>query len=108
MPKDSKTGDSAEEARRLVVRFEGRVQGVGFRYTTVHVASSFAVTGFVRNEPDGSVMVVAEGGEAELIRFLNAVRASALGRFISGDKMTWEPATGEFTGFVVAHSRYWS
>ena len=42
--------------------FSGHVQGVGFRYTTRSVASRFAVTGYVRNLPDGRVELVAEGG----------------------------------------------
>lgn len=92
----------------MVVRFEGHVQGVGFRYTAVHIAASFKVAGFVRNEPDGSVVVVAEGEEGELLRYHTHIRASQLGRYIISDKITWEPATGEYVGFRVAHSRFWS
>jgi acylphosphatase len=46
---------------RYVVR--GRVQGVGYRYFVQREADALGVTGFVRNLPDGSVEVVAEGGE---------------------------------------------
>ena len=53
----------SEEAiqQRREVYFSGRVQGVGFRYTVRMVASRFAVTGFVKNLPDGRVQLVAEG-----------------------------------------------
>ena len=108
MPREINPKEASPAPRRMVARFEGHVQGVGFRYTTVHIAASFKVTGFVRNEPDGSVLVVAEGDEVELMRFHTHLRVSQLGRYIMSDKITWEPATGEYAGFRVAHSRYWS
>ena len=42
----------------------GRVQGVGFRYTALHEAQRLGVTGWVMNEPDGSVRLVAQGTDA--------------------------------------------
>ena len=50
--------NSRQAARFLVV---GRVQGVGFRYSTSRRASSLGLTGYVRNRADGSVEVWAEG-----------------------------------------------
>ena len=59
--------------QRLQVRFTGRVQGVGFRATTAHIAASHAVTGWVSNEPDGTVSAQVQG-EAPVVRaFLNDV-----------------------------------
>ena len=43
------------------VRVSGRVQGVAFRWEAQHAAHSFGVTGWVRNEPDGSVVAHVEG-----------------------------------------------
>jgi acylphosphatase len=54
-------------ARRY--RLEGRVQGVGFRAFTARLARSLGVRGAARNEPDGTVTVIAEGEEAALDRF---------------------------------------
>ena len=48
-----------QECRRII--FHGRVQGVGFRYTTHRIARGFPVTGFVRNLTDGTVELVACG-----------------------------------------------
>jgi acylphosphatase len=90
--------------RRVGVRYEGRVQGVGFRYTAVSVSSSFDVTGYVQNEPDGSVTLVAEGREDELVRFLRAIKESHLGRYITAERLKWSEATGEFAGFTVRHA----
>lgn len=66
-------------AIRYDVIFTGRVQGVGFRYTTCRVARDFAVTGWVRNEPDGSVRCVVQGAGDELDRFVAAVQAAMSG-----------------------------
>ena len=57
--------------KRLSVIFSGRVQGVGFRYEVCHVAAPLEVTGFVRNLWDGTVELVAEGNEGELVDLLN-------------------------------------
>lgn len=55
------------------VIFEGRVQGVGFRYATHALAAQADVRGYVRNLPDGSVELMAEGDTDEVDRFLSAV-----------------------------------
>ncbi|MFW6061333.1 MAG: acylphosphatase [Planctomycetota bacterium] len=54
-----------------VVTYKGNVQGVGFRYTTNRVAGGYDVTGYVRNQPDGTVEVLAEGDSGEIDAFLS-------------------------------------
>ncbi|NJQ97304.1 MAG: acylphosphatase [Hydrococcus sp. CSU_1_8] len=54
---------------RFSARYVGRVQGVGFRATARSIALGHGVTGWVRNEPDGSVYVEAEGDEIALKSF---------------------------------------
>ena len=51
-------------AHRYIVA--GRVQGVGYRYFVLQEARALGVTGFARNQPDGSVEVVAEGSDDSL------------------------------------------
>lgn len=55
------------------VIYRGQVQGVMFRKTTEGIAQSFAVGGYVRNLPDGSVELVVQGAPDELNRFLRMV-----------------------------------
>lgn len=50
----------------LNIRVAGRVQGVSFRLAVRAQAASLGVTGFVRNEPDGTVYVEAEGSQRAL------------------------------------------
>lgn len=52
---------------RQHLRFTGRVQGVGFRYTSYHLATSLGLTGWVYNEWDGSVEMEIQG-ESEVIQ----------------------------------------
>jgi len=80
------------------VKYRGHVQGVGFRFTVQRLASDFDVGGFVRNEPDGSVLVVVEGENPEVTSFLDAIDRSALGGYISGKSVEEEPATGKYAG----------
>ena len=48
------------------MRIHGKVQNVGFRYYTVKTAHQFGIKGFVKNDPDGTVYIEAEGDEADL------------------------------------------
>jgi len=56
--------EKAIEARRFVVR--GRVQGVGFRWFVEREAHLLGITGWVRNNHDGSVEVLAQGTRDQL------------------------------------------
>ncbi len=60
------------EAKRVI--YEGRVQGVGFRYTTKDLARGFDVLGTVRNLPDGTVELVVAGEKREVAEFLRDLR----------------------------------
>ena len=64
---------------RLRVNFIGRVQGVGFRATARSIARSCTVSGWVRNEPDGSVMLEVQGDPAEVRRYIGLLRERMTG-----------------------------
>jgi acylphosphatase len=50
--------------------FFGRVQGVGFRYTSAGVARDGGLCGYVKNRPNGSVELVAQGTEGQIEQLL--------------------------------------
>lgn len=56
--------------KRVIINIYGLVQGVFFRYTTRKVARKIGVTGIVKNMPDGSVFIEAEGSEDKLLELL--------------------------------------
>ncbi len=76
------------ERRRI--RFTGRVQGVGFRATARGAANGHTVTGWVRNEADGSVLMEIQGEGAEIDAFLGTLRGR-LGRLIHHEESTAMP-----------------
>ena len=83
------------------VYYSGSVQGVGFRYTAQGLASGFAVTGYVRNLPDGRVELVAEGAADQVDGFL-----AALARRMTGyveETAVSEQTPGGLTGFRIRH-----
>ena len=70
-------------ARRVI--FEGRVQGVGFRYTTKDLAKGFEVCGTVKNLPDGTVELEVMGESEEVEAFLKEIaEESPLSHHIKG------------------------
>ncbi|HYE56920.1 MAG TPA: acylphosphatase, partial [Rhodothermales bacterium] len=58
---------------RVEAVVHGRVQGVNFRAFVAREARDLGLLGWVRNEPDGTVRLVAEGPKAKIERLLEAV-----------------------------------
>ncbi|MBQ3797805.1 MAG: acylphosphatase [Butyrivibrio sp.] len=65
--------------KRYKLQFYGSVQGVGFRYTARHAANMYRLTGYVRNEYDGSVTCEVQGEQDAIDAFMRTVNQ---GRFI--------------------------
>jgi len=83
------------------VVFRGHVQGVGFRYQTLDVAKGFDVSGFVRNEIDGSVTLEVEGEIQEVHEFIDAV-VEELRSYIRESEETSENREPLFNGFRIS------
>ena len=64
--------EKATQALRFVVR--GRVQGVGFRWFVEREAHVLGVSGWVRNNADGSVEVLAQGTRDQLLGLRSRLR----------------------------------
>lgn len=59
---------------RQEIQFTGYVQGVGFRYRTSHLAQRYGVTGWVRNEYDGSVCAELQGLPEEIDQIIQQLK----------------------------------
>jgi len=91
-----------ESVCQLNCWFEGRVQGVGFRYQTACVAKGFDVTGTVKNLPDGRVHLYAEGDEAEVLAFQQEV-ASEMESYIRNAEVKTSMGERSCRGFSIVH-----
>lgn len=83
------------------VFYEGRVQGVGFRWTTKNMAQGFDVSGFVRNLPDGRVELQVTGDSDEVMAFLTEMRESALAGHITAEQTAQIEVARPFRGFQI-------
>ena len=73
-----------EKLLRKRLTFEGLVQGVGFRWRARHAAEAVGATGWVQNNPDGSVTRELQGDESQIDRVIQAIRA---GRYVEIERM---------------------
>ena len=82
--------------RRLTAKFSGSVQGVGFRQFIASRGKALSLVGKVKNNPDGTVSLVAKGDEAKLKQLLAAAK-SKKANVVSA---TYGAAAGGFSGFA--------
>ena len=100
VPESAMPSETPPQRRRIV--FYGRVQGVGFRATARSVARAHPVSGWVRNEPDGSVVVEVQGAVAAVEAFLSALR-ERMGGLISREAPTPAPTDPSELNFEVRY-----
>jgi acylphosphatase len=85
--------EKAVEARRFVVR--GRVQGVGFRWFVEREAHILGIAGWVRNNADGGVEVMAQGTRDQLSGLRSRLREGPrAARVDAVDESEAKPAAG--------------
>ena len=85
--------------RQMVV--SGRVQGVGFRYFCVRHAQRLGVRGYVKNLPDGSVLVRAYGTPSQIDEFTRLVKKGPAFAQITGAEADIVPDDPEVQMFEV-------
>ncbi len=82
------------------ITVKGHVQGVGFRYSARIMAKYYGILGFIRNNPDGSVYIEAEGDEIPLRQFINWCRKGPDAAHID-EVITEKGKVSNFTSFEV-------
>ena len=86
-------------ARKFLIR--GEVQGVGYRFFAQRAAATHQVVGYVRNEPDGSVEVLAEGPAASVEAFKNDLAAGPQWATVEQLEEVDIDPSGKYTAFLV-------
>jgi acylphosphatase len=80
---------------------KGRVQGVGFRYSAKIKADELQLTGWVRNLPDESVEILANGPLSALEQFMHYLKAGPIGSQVESAEFQWLPEPQEYRGFEI-------
>ena len=88
---------------RVHLLIHGRVQGVGYRYFVLRQARSLRVTGEVRNRPDGTVEVEAEGEAGRLRELVETLRRGPPAARVSGVEETWSEGPARHREFTIAN-----
>jgi len=84
---------------KLIAHVSGKVQMAGYRSRVVIIAKAFDLKGYVRNLTDGRVKIVAEGSEADLERFLSAIRIENSLIKVEDIKAEFSDAEGAYDDF---------
>jgi acylphosphatase len=93
--------EKARRAARLQARVHGAVQGVGYRFFARREALALDLVGYVRNLPDGTVEVGAEGALADLQAYLQRLQRGPSEAEVQWIDSSWTEATGVFTEFQI-------
>ena len=94
---------NAPSPARLEAVVSGRVQGVGFRRYVRGWARKLSLTGWVRNEPDGTVRLTAEGDRAALDRLVRLLWGGPPTSGVTDVSTSWRAPEGAFASFRVTH-----
>jgi acylphosphatase len=90
---------------RVHIWVTGRVQGVGFRAFCLQAASARGLAGWVRNNGDDGVEIVAEGTHRALEVFISMVKQGPRAGKVEDTRVEWEHPNGESTRFIIRSSR---
>ena len=82
---------------------QGRVQGVGFRYSAYHEARRLGLTGWVRNTPDGDVEVFAEGPREKLETLLKWLHRGPPGARVDSVRYDLRSPLGVYRDFSITY-----
>jgi len=96
---------AVEEAMSQIAKqifFKGRVQGVGFRYTTHRAASRYDLTGYVRNCPDGTVEALLQGTASNIQACLDDLKAT-FGGYLREINTTDQPINPQYHYFRISY-----
>ncbi|MFX1496408.1 MAG: acylphosphatase [Promethearchaeota archaeon] len=89
--------------KKINIKVYGQVQGVFFRYTTRKLARKLGLTGFVKNMPDGSVYIEAEGPEAKLYDLLEFSKVGPKYAYVKQVEFEFGEPENKYKGFEYSY-----
>jgi len=89
-----------ESTIKLKASIYGRVQGVGFRFSTKQLADELGINGTVRNENDGSVYVEASGNDEQMEQFIEELaKGPSPSAQVERVSITYDSSITDYNGF---------
>ncbi|MDO8559522.1 MAG: acylphosphatase [bacterium] len=89
-------------ATALTMAVTGSIQGVGFRYGVCRHARVLGISGCVKNNPDGSVTIIAEADRTRLQAFLDWCYTGVRSARVDRIRTVWGQPKGLYQGFNIA------
>lgn len=86
-----------------LIRIYGIVQGVGMRYSVFRKAVDLGLCGYVKNVVDGSVEVVVEGDEKDILDLVDYIKSGVRWAQIDDMRISWQKVSGRFADFQITH-----
>ncbi len=86
--------------KSIEITVKGRVQGVGFRYFVKKIAEKYEIKGYVKNNTDGDVFIVAQGEEFKLNLFVEEVKKGSPLSNVAGISVQHIPLTSHKYFFI--------
>ena len=90
-----------EPIKSVFIRVGGRVQGVGFRYFVQHKAEELQIYGWVRNSPEGTVELEAEGEPEKMAKFIGWIKIGPARAIIQTFSISEISPSRNFTYFTI-------
>ena len=88
---------------RALIRVEGVVQGVGFRYYAYRKARELSLNGFVKNAFDGSVESEVEGPRGLINDYVQALKIGPIFSHVTNVEVEWLSFENKFNGFNITY-----
>jgi len=85
------------------LKIRGHVQGVGYRWFAYRAATRLKLTGWVKNNYDGSVLAVAEGERGLLEDLIAELKVGPMNGHVTDIEVLWVDPTNTFSGFEIRH-----
>ncbi len=83
------------------IKLTGLVQGVGFRHFCYRTATDLNLTGCVRNEPDRSVLVIAEGDKSQIESLIKSLNVGPSFSNVKNITVRWTEFSGKYNSFAI-------
>ena len=88
---------------RVDLNITGKVQGVFFRQKTKEIADLLNLTGYVRNNTDNTVTIIAEGSQDALKNLIELIKKGTPQSNIKKIRTSWQTTTNEFKQFEIKY-----